>query len=162
LHIDRLQQHAFAWHTLLAAGLHHDFSTDNVDRLRHFEHQMSPFNPAGTLGIVVVKRRTDNVGVAFMIPARGRLLPSSDAPVNGEHVEELIHVGDVVIEQIISGMLDEPVDYDQDHDEWVVLLEGEAELEEKGEWVLLPKRTPHRLTRTTQGANWLAVHVTSE
>jgi cupin 2 domain-containing protein len=90
--------------------------------------------------------------------------------VNGEHVEELIHVGDVVIEQIISGMLDEPVDYDHDHDEWVVLLEGAAELEvngetlflEKGDWVLLPKRTPHRLTRTTPGANWLAVHVTSE
>jgi hypothetical protein len=50
----------------LGSGLHHDFATDNVDRLRHFEHQMSPFNPAGTLGIVVVKRRTDNVGVAFM------------------------------------------------------------------------------------------------
>jgi mannose-6-phosphate isomerase-like protein (cupin superfamily) len=104
------------------------------------------------------------------IPARGRLLPSSDAPVNGEHVEELIHVGDVVIEQIISGVVDKPVDYDQDHDEWVVLLEGSAELEvngerlslEQGDWVLLPRRTPHRLIRTTQGTNWLAVHVTGQ
>jgi hypothetical protein len=25
----------------------------------------------------------------------------------------------VVIEQILSGQLDAPVDYDQDHDEWV-------------------------------------------
>jgi hypothetical protein len=85
------------------------------------------------------------------IPTRGRLLPSSDAPVNGEHVEDIIHVGDVAIEQIISGVVDEPVDYNQDHDEWVVLLEGTAELEvngkrlflEQGDWVLLPRRTPH-------------------
>jgi cupin 2 domain-containing protein len=76
-------------------------------------------------------------------------------------------VGQVVIEQILSGVVDGPVDFDQDHDEWVVLLEGAAELElngetlllEQGDWVLLPRRTPHRLIRTTQGTNWLAVRV---
>ena len=102
--------------------------------------------------------------------ARGRLLPSSIAPMSGEHVEELVHMGEVIIEQILSGVVDEPVDYNQDHDEWVVLLEGSAELEvngerlllEQGDWVLLPRRTPHRLIRNTQGTNWLAVHVTSQ
>ena len=76
----------------------------------------------------------------------------------------------MVIEQILSGVVDRPVDYDQDHDEWVVLLEGSAELEingerlslEKGDWVLLPRRTPHRLIRTTQGTNWIAVHMMSQ
>jgi len=76
-------------------------------------------------------------------------------------------VGGAVIEQILSSALDEAIDYDQDYDEWVVLLEGAAELEvrgdrlalERGDWVLLPRGTPHRLVRTTQGANWLAVRL---
>ena len=107
----------------------------------------------------------------WMPTPHGRLLHSSAAPMRGEHVETLLHMGEQVrIEQILSGVVDEPVDYDQDHDEWVVLLEGTAELEvngetlflEQGDWVLLSRRTPHRLIRTTQGANWLAVHVKSE
>jgi len=76
-------------------------------------------------------------------------------------------MGDTVVEQILSSQIDEPVDYDQDHDEWVVLGEGAAVLEVSGErmslapgdWVLLPRRTPHRLVSTTQGASWLAVRV---
>jgi len=98
---------------------------------------------------------------------RGRLFPGSSAPVRGEHVEGLARVGNVVIEQILDGVVDEPVDYDQDHDEWVVLLEGAAELEvngetlrlEQGDWVLLPRQTPHRLMRTTEGTSWLAVRM---
>jgi cupin 2 domain-containing protein len=76
-------------------------------------------------------------------------------------------MGDTMIEQILSGALDQPIGYDQDHDEWVVLLSGGAELEVEGEplsmssgdWVLLRRRTPHRLVRTTPGTSWLAVHV---
>jgi cupin 2 domain-containing protein len=105
-------------------------------------------------------------GVACLM-IRGRLFPGSSAPVRGEHVEGLARVGNVVIEQILDGVVDEPVDYDQDHDEWVVLLEGAAELEvngetlrlEQGDWVLLPRQTPHRLMRTTEGTSWLAVRV---
>ena len=48
--------------------------------------------------------------------------------MSGEHVEELVQVGEVVVEQILSGVVDRPVDYDHDHDEWVVLHEGSAEL----------------------------------
>jgi cupin 2 domain-containing protein len=87
--------------------------------------------------------------------------------VRGEHIEGLARVGNVVIEQILDGVTDAPVDYDQDHDEWVVLLEGAAELEvnggtlllEQGDWVLLPQQTPHRLIRTTKGTSWLAIRV---
>jgi cupin 2 domain-containing protein len=90
--------------------------------------------------------------------------------MSGEHVEELVQVGEVVIEQILSGVVDRPVDYAQDHDEWVVLLGGAAELEvdgerlslEQGDWVLLPRQTPHRLIRTAQGTNWIAVHVMTQ
>src|ERR1039458_903443 len=69
-------------------------------------------------------------------PTRGRLLHSSAAPMSGEHMGEAIHIGGVAIEQILSVEVDKPVDYDQDQDEWVVLLEGTAELEMNGERVL--------------------------
>jgi cupin 2 domain-containing protein len=98
---------------------------------------------------------------------RGRLLDKGAAPVRGEIVDELARLGEGArIEQIISGELDAPVDYDQDHDEWVVVLSGRAALEVDGqqvdlfagEWVLLPAGMPHRLMRTQPGTTWLAVH----
>jgi cupin 2 domain-containing protein len=57
--------------------------------------------------------------------------------------------------------------YDQTQDEWVVLLEGEAELEvagrhvrlRAGDWLVLPAHTSHRVLATSAGARWLAVHV---
>jgi cupin 2 domain-containing protein len=101
---------------------------------------------------------------------RGRLLAGSAAPVTGEHVETLVQMSGAVIEQILSGEVLVPVQYDQDHDEWVVVLEGAAELDvngerlslEPGDWVLLPRRTPHRLIHTEQGTNWLAVHLAGQ
>ena len=103
----------------------------------------------------------------MVTPTRGRLLDGSDAPRTGELVGPLVQLGDVVIEQILSSQLDDPVDYDQDHDEWVVLLAGAAELEVHGDrltlgpgdWLVLPRGVPHRLVRTTQGSSWLAVRV---
>ena len=61
-----------------------------------------------------------------------------------------MRLGGVAVEQILSGTLGSPQDYDQAHDEWVVVLEGGAVLEVEGErldlaagdWVLL--RAPCR------------------
>jgi len=100
-------------------------------------------------------------------PARGRLLDRSTAPTSGERIEELVQLGGATIEQILSGVIDGPLDYEQDHDEWVVLLAGSAELEvggelfslEEGDWLVLPRRTPHRLVTAAPGSNWLAVHL---
>lgn len=96
----------------------------------------------------------------------GRLRPSSDAPAVGERSEEIAQLGGVVVEQILSGAVTAPVDYDQDHDEWVVLLSGGATLEAGGEsldlaagdWVLLPAHACHRLVETVPGTIWLALH----
>jgi cupin 2 domain-containing protein len=73
----------------------------------------------------------------------------------------------VVIEQILSGTLTAPVDYEQRHHEWVMVVSGTAILEasgerldlETGDWVLLPAGTTHRLVDTRPGTSWLAVHV---
>ena len=98
--------------------------------------------------------------------ARGALLQPIDAPSHGERTEVVARVGDVVVEQVLSGVLGAPVDYDQDHDEWAVVLRGGAVLEVAGErldltagdWVLLPAHVPHRLVETRPGTAWLALH----
>jgi cupin 2 domain-containing protein len=96
---------------------------------------------------------------------RGRLRSGSIAPQDGEETDALAIVGGVVVEQILSGRLDGPVDYRADADEWVLVLEGRAVLEvagapvelRAGEWVMLAARTPHRLLDTEPGTNWLTV-----
>lgn len=98
---------------------------------------------------------------------RGRLLDGSAAPSKGERAEDLLQLRNLSVRQIVSGVLDGPVDYCQDDDEWVVVLDGSAVLEIDGErvdlgsgdWVLLPAGTPHRLVSTEPGTNWLAVHL---
>jgi cupin 2 domain-containing protein len=97
---------------------------------------------------------------------RGRLRDPHDAPAEGETATVLAEFGNVVVEQILTGRLRGPADFDQPQDEWVVVLAGGATLEVAGEqvsvgpgdWVLLPARTPHRLVHAEPGTSWLAVH----
>jgi cupin 2 domain-containing protein len=95
----------------------------------------------------------------------GELADGSQAPVSGERVIELAHAPGFRVEQILSGRLDAPVEYSQDHDEWVVVLAGGAVLDvdgaphelRAGDWWFLPAGTPHRLVRTEPGTSWLTV-----
>ena len=97
--------------------------------------------------------------------AQGRLAPPGDAPAVNERTIELAEASGFRVEQILSGQLDVPQDYEQDHDEWVVLLAGRAVLEvdgdahhlDPGDWWLLPAGTPHRLVHTEPRTSWLAV-----
>lgn len=101
---------------------------------------------------------------------RGHLPDSTLAPARGERVEEVLGLHGVVIEQILSGELETPVEYDEDHDEWVILLDGGAELDVgdercvlgPGDWVFLPWHTAHRLVSTNPGSRWLAVSFPGE
>jgi cupin 2 domain-containing protein len=98
---------------------------------------------------------------------RGQLGDGAAAPELGESVERLLERNGVVVEHILSGTLPEPVDYRQEHDEWVVLLAGRAKLVVAGEdldlnagdWLFLPAGVPHRLVATAPGSSWLAVHL---
>ena len=81
----------------------------------------------------------------------------------------------VHIERIVShGHASDPgFWYDQQDDEWVLVVEGEAELEIEGEaatrtlrqgdWLLLPAHCRHRVVRTAtdRPTVWLAVHFTT-
>ena len=50
----------------------------------------------------------------------------------GEEFRELVRVQNVVIEEIISSALPDSFEYRQPQDEWVVVLEGTARLQDSG------------------------------
>src|ERR1700730_8569392 len=85
---------------------------------------------------------------------------------------ELLWRKGVRIERIVSSGQSTPVDkpYNQENDEWVLLVSGSAGLWIEGEaerelrpddYVLIPSHRPHRVTWTAKGEPtvWLAVHL---
>ncbi|MEO6052957.1 MAG: cupin domain-containing protein [Chthoniobacterales bacterium] len=74
------------------------------------------------------------------------------------------------IEQIVSGGHASPPDfwYDQDNPEWVLLLAGSAVMEfpdgktielKKGDYFLIPSHQRHRISKVSEDAIWLAIHI---
>jgi cupin 2 domain-containing protein len=69
------------------------------------------------------------------------------------------------IESIRSSLKTPGELYDQDQDEWVLLLKGEARIEiineirsiRAGDYLFLPKHTLHRVLSTSDNALWLAI-----
>src|SRR3954464_13763821 len=74
-------------------------------------------------------------------------------PEHGERFDELVRIGGVTIELIVSGPDVPSTRYVQDHDEWVVVIDGAARLTvggtpvelHAGDWVLLPAHVPHEV-----------------
>ncbi len=99
----------------------------------------------------------------------GNFLASLPAPLEGEVFEDILRCRNVRIERIVSSDRPDPTPYDQDHDEWVCLLQGDAELWiagatvslKTGDYCFIPAHTPHRLVRTSSRPRcvWLAVHI---
>jgi cupin 2 domain-containing protein len=97
-------------------------------------------------------------------------LPDAD---DAEHFETLVETPQVRIERIVSRGQRTPAEtwLDQDWDEWVLLLQGAAELLlegepephrlRRGDHLLVPARTRHRVTWTPRGEPtvWLAAHL---
>ena len=96
-------------------------------------------------------------------------LPSSLA--DKELFESLVANDNILIERIIStGQTTPPGEwYDQDKDEWVILLQGEAILIYEdgsriklivGDYLFIPAHQKHRVeyTSTSPPCIWLAVH----
>jgi cupin 2 domain-containing protein len=96
---------------------------------------------------------------------RGRLRGPEAAPERGESTQGLVESTGFSVEQILSGALESAVEYRQDHDEWLLVLAGGAELTVEGaptrlsagEWMLLRRGVPHRLDSTRPGTSWLVV-----
>ncbi len=72
----------------------------------------------------------------------------------------------IQIERIFSNSIQNGQWYDQDHDEWVILLQGEAEIDfgdhtqqlGRGDYLFIKAHQKHRVESTSADALWLAVH----
>jgi cupin 2 domain-containing protein len=95
----------------------------------------------------------------------------AESPTQNEFIDILADGSGGRIERIVShGHTTRPGEwYDQDTDEWVVVLRGEATLEWKngdvtelrtGDWLLIPAHRQHRVASTSDDPPcvWLAVH----
>lgn len=95
------------------------------------------------------------------------ILEPSTLRDDGEQFLKLFQHKNVSIERIVSSGKQPPAKYLQDHDEWVLLFSGEAEMTlggqpvslRAGDTLHLPRGVEHEVLRTSAGAIWLAVHV---
>jgi cupin 2 domain-containing protein len=89
---------------------------------------------------------------------------------SGEVLETLFASESVKIERIVSHSAASPDGfwYDQAHDEWILVLRGEAVLQlgsgdhvhlKTGDHLLIPKHCKHRVEQTSEETIWLAVHM---
>lgn len=102
----------------------------------------------------------------------GNLFTDMPGARHKEVVETLIEAAGCALERIVShGQPTPPGEwYDQQRDEWVVLLSGAARLRFEGEagerslkpgdWLLIPARKRHRVewTAPDEQTVWLALH----
>lgn len=90
-----------------------------------------------------------------------------------EWFQTLLDNANVKIERIVSRGHASPAEfwYDQDWDEWVLLLKGSAGLRfegqdeivalRPGDWILIPSKVKHRVDWTDEHVEtvWLAIHL---
>lgn len=99
------------------------------------------------------------------------LLENLPAAGPDEAFETLFEGSGARIERIVSHCHASPPGfwYDQTGDEWVMLVQGSAELEfddgrheslVQGDWLVIPAGCRHRVAATGPKTVWLAVHTT--
>lgn len=100
----------------------------------------------------------------------GNLLTLPRGGQEEERFEDILSRPGIRLERIVSHGQTTPVDrpYVQDWDEWVMILEGSAELWldglgerslSKGDHLLIPSGQAHRVTYTAEPTVWLALHL---
>lgn len=95
----------------------------------------------------------------------GNLYKSEKPAENDEIFSTLFHNEILKIESIRSNLKTAGQLYDQEENEWILLLEGEAQLDianeirymSAGDYLFLPKHTIHRVLSTSENALWLCI-----
>jgi cupin 2 domain-containing protein len=103
--------------------------------------------------------------------SRGNLFQHIPTDLDEEVFETLVQSGTVKIERIISSSHTSPESgwYDQDKEEWVIVLRGSATISfadgsavdlQEGDYLAIPAHRKHRVSRTSSEPEtvWLAVH----
>lgn len=90
---------------------------------------------------------------------------SREPDENSETFVTVFQNNSLKIESIRSWLKTPGEVYDQEHDEWVLLVRGEAYLQineqilhlSAGDYCFIPKRTQHQVLSTSNDALWLGV-----
>jgi len=88
-------------------------------------------------------------------------------PKDGEDFTTLLEHKNIKINRIVSSADVKPLEYVQDEDEWIILLEGEAilfienkeKILRKGDTLFIPAKVPHKVLKTSDGTLWLTIHI---
>jgi cupin 2 domain-containing protein len=88
-------------------------------------------------------------------------------PSIGEIHETLFKQNNIEISHIVSSSKLPDIEYDQEKDEFAIILEGAARLEiegrevclKKGEHIFIKAHTKHRVLTCDNGTRWLAVYM---
>lgn len=88
-------------------------------------------------------------------------------PLENEIFEILHKQKDIEITHIVSSSKIPNKEYDQEEDEFVLLLEGEARLSiegkekllKKGDYIFLPAHTKHKILHVKNNTHWLAIYI---
>ena len=88
-------------------------------------------------------------------------------PSKNETFTTLLEHKNIKINRIVSAENIELIEYRQEEDEWLVVIEGEAILSlddkeqklSKGDTLFIPAKTPHTVLKTQEGTVWLTVHI---
>lgn len=100
----------------------------------------------------------------------GNVLGADAGQPDSEEILALFENSAARIERIVSRSHSSPPGfwYDQDEDEWVMIVRGKATLEfaggeivelNEGDYLLIPRHVRHRVVRTSESTIWLAIHL---
>ena len=87
--------------------------------------------------------------------------------LTGEDFTTLLKCRNVLIERIVSSSQPDHKIYQQSQDEWVILIQGLAQLNidndlislKTGDYLFIPAHTPHQVLETSPDCLWLAIHI---
>ena len=87
--------------------------------------------------------------------------------LDSEEFKSILNHKNVTIKTIISNTLETPQTFEQDEDEWVVVLQGCAKIEingkvhklQKGDNLFIPAKQKHTLLKTKKIVIWLAIYI---
>jgi cupin 2 domain-containing protein len=95
------------------------------------------------------------------------ILKNLHIPQKGEAFTTLLEHKNIKVVRIVSSDQVAQESYNQQENEWVLLLKGKATLIvdqkriklKKGDTLFIPAHTPHHIQKIKRGTVWLAVHI---
>ncbi len=95
------------------------------------------------------------------------ILKNINPPINSEKFTTLLAHKNIKIVRIISSDNLDTIEYIQDEDEWVLIIEGRATIKMnnklhnliKGDTLFIPSQTNHTIENVENGTIWLAIHI---